>query len=68
MESEELEIGLLKYYKASIHLKEDYHPRYIQARRLTIYILPIVVLKFKKWFSRVFLKRSLMGEAIGRHQ
>ena len=33
MESEEQEIGLLKVYKASIRLKENYHPRYIQARR-----------------------------------
>ena len=29
MESEEQEIGLLKSYKASIRLKENYHPRYI---------------------------------------
>ena len=32
MEAEEQEIGLLKGYKASIRLKENYHPRYIQAR------------------------------------
>ena len=48
MEPEEQEIGLLKGYKASICLKENYHPRYIQARRLPIYILPIVVSKLKK--------------------
>ena len=45
MESEEQEIGLLKGYKASIRLKENYH---IQARRLPIHILPIVVSKIKK--------------------
>ena len=33
MESEEQEIGLIKGYKASIRLKENYHPRYIQVRR-----------------------------------
>ena len=33
MELEEQEIGLLKAYKASICLKENYHPRYIQARQ-----------------------------------
>ena len=32
MQSEEEGIGLLKGYKANIHLKENYHPRYIQAR------------------------------------
>ena len=42
MESEEQEIGLRKGYKASIRLKENYHPRYIQARRLPIHSLPIV--------------------------
>ena len=68
MESEEQEIRLLKGYKASICLKENYHPRYIQQRRLPMHILLIVVSKLKKWFSRVFWKRSLMGEAIGRHQ
>ena len=31
MESEEQEIRLLKGYKASICLKENYHPRYIQS-------------------------------------
>ena len=40
VESEEQEIGLLKGYKASIRLKENYHPRYIQARRLPIHIFP----------------------------
>ena len=48
LESEEQEIGLLKSYKASIRLKENYHPRYIQARRVPIHILPIVVSKLKK--------------------
>ena len=68
MELEEQEIGLLKGYKTSIRLKEDNYPRYIQARQLPISILPIVVSKLKKWFSRVFSKSSLIGEAIGRHQ
>ena len=48
IESEEQAKGLLKGYKASIRLKENYHPKYIQARRLPIYILPIVVSKLKK--------------------
>ena len=48
MESEEQEIGLFKGYKASIRLKENYHPRYIVARRLPIHILRIVVSKLKK--------------------
>ena len=48
MESDEQEIGLLKGYKASICLKENYHPRYIQARRLPIHVLPIVMSKLKK--------------------
>ena len=38
MKSEEQEIGLLKGYKASIRLKENYHPRYIQASRVPIHI------------------------------
>ena len=46
MESEGKKIGLLKGYKANIHLKENYHPRYIHARRLPIHILSIVVSKF----------------------
>ena len=48
MESEEQEIGLLKGYKAIYRLKENYHPRYIQARRLPTHILPFVVSKLKK--------------------
>ena len=48
MKSEEQEIGVLKGYKASIHLKENNHPRYIQTRRLPVHILPIVVSKLKK--------------------
>ena len=68
MKSEEQEIGLLKGYKASIRLKENNHPRYIQARQLPIHILPIVVSKLKKRFSRVFWKRVTHGGAIGRHQ
>ena len=48
MESEEQEIGFFKGYKAIIRLKENYHPRYIQERRLPIHILPIVVPKVKK--------------------
>ena len=48
MELEEQEIRLLKGYKASICLKENYHPRYIQARQLPIHILPIVKSKLKK--------------------
>ena len=47
MESEEQEILLFKGYKASVRLKENNHPRYIQARRLPIHILPIVVSKQK---------------------
>ncbi len=39
MELEKQEIGLLKGYEATICLKENCHPRYIQARRLTIHIL-----------------------------
>ena len=39
MVSEEQEIGLLKSYKGSIRLKENYLTRYIQARRLPIHIL-----------------------------
>ena len=48
MELEEQEIRLFKDYKASIRLKKNYHPRYIQARQLPIHILPIVVSKLKK--------------------
>ena len=48
MESEEQEIGFLKGYKASSRLKENYHPSYIQARRLPIHILPIVLSKIEK--------------------
>ena len=60
MESEEHEIGSLKGYKASILLKENYHPRYIQTRRLSVHILRVVVSRLKI-FSRVLWKRSLMG-------
>ena len=66
MESEEQEIGLLKGYKASIHLKENPHPRYIQTRRLSIHNLPIVVSKLKKIFQQGILeKKSLMGKRLG---
>ena len=68
MESEEQEIGLLKGYKASIRLKENNHPRYIQARRLSIHILPIVESKLKKMIQLGIFEKSLMKEAIGRHQ
>ena len=57
MESEELEIGLLKGYEASIHLKVNYHPRYIQARRLSIHILPVVVSKLKKMIQQGILEK-----------
>ena len=66
MESEEQEIGLLKGYKASTCLKENYHPRYIQARQLPIYILPIVVSKLRKndsaeYFGKGYLWRKQLG-------
>ena len=61
MELEEQEIGLLKGYKASIHLKENYHPRYIQARQLPIYILPIVVSKLKKMIQEGILEKVTHG-------
>ena len=48
MVSEEQELGLLKGLKASICLKENYHPSYIQARQLSIHVLPIVVSKLEK--------------------
>ena len=48
MVSEEQEIGLLKGYKASIILKENYHPKYIQARRLPIQNFTYCSLKTKK--------------------
>ena len=48
VELEEQEIGLLKGYKTSIRLKENNNPRYIQARRVLIHFLPIVVSKLKK--------------------
>ena len=57
MESEEQEIGLFKGYKASIHLKENCHPRYIQARRLPIHSLPFVVFKLKKIIQRGILEK-----------
>ena len=56
MESEEEEIGLLKGYKTSIRLKENYHLRYTKARRLPIHILPIVVSKLKNDSARYFGK------------
>ena len=66
---EEQEIGLLKGYKGSIRLKENYHPRYIHASLLFIHILPIVVSKLKKkLFTRVFWRRSLIGGAIEHQQ
>ena len=61
MESEEQEIGLLKGYKASIHLKENYHPRYIQARWLPLQILPIVVSKLKKMIQQGILEKVTHG-------
>ena len=61
MESEEQEIGLLRGYKASIRLKENYHPRYIQARRLLIRILPIVVSKLKKMIRQDILETVIHG-------
>ena len=56
MESEEQDIGLHKGYKVSIHLKENYHPRYIQASWVPIHILPIVVSKFKKMIQKGILE------------
>ena len=57
MESEEEEIGLLKGYKASFCLKENYDPRYIQARWLPIHILPIVVSKLEKMIQQGILEK-----------
>ena len=57
MESEEQEIELLKGYKASNHLKENYHPRYIQGRQVLIHILPIVVSKLKKMILQGILEK-----------
>ena len=65
MESEEQEIGLLKGYKASIRLKENYYLRYIQARRLPIYILPIVVSKLKNHSAEYFGKGHSWGKRLG---
>ena len=58
MESEEEEIKLLKGYKESIRLKENYHLRYIKARRLHLYILPIVALKLKKRIQQGILEKG----------
>ena len=61
IETKEQEIGLLKGYKASIRLKENYYLRYIQAWRLPIKILPVVVLKLKNDLERYFGKSHLWG-------
>ena len=61
MESEEQEIGLLKGYKANIRLKENYHPRYILAKWLPIYILPIVVSKLKQMIQQIILEKFTHG-------
>ena len=70
IESEEQEMGLLKGYKAIIRLKENYHPRYIQARQLPICILSIVVSKLKKKKKKkdsavYFGKGHLWGKRLG---
>ena len=61
IELKEQEIGLLKSYKASICLKENYHLRYIQARQLPIHILPIVVSKLKKMIQQGILEKVTHG-------
>ena len=43
---EENNIGLLRRYKASIHLKENHHPSYVEFKKLLIDILLIVMAKF----------------------
>ena len=61
IESKKQEIGLLKDYKASIRLKENNHPRYIQAIRLPIHILPIVVSKLKMILQGILEKGTRGG-------
>ena len=56
IESEEQEIGLLKGYKASIRLKGNYNRRHIQAKRVPLHILPIVVSKLKIFSAGYFGK------------
>ena len=65
MESKEQEIGLPKGKKASIHLKENNHPRYIQARRLPTHILPIAVSKLENDSAGYFRKGYLWGKGLG---
>ena len=57
VESEKQEIGLLKRYKASFRSKENYHPRYIQARQLHTHILPIAVSKLKEMIQQGILEK-----------
>ena len=58
MESKEQEIGLLKSCKASIRLKENYHPRYPSKTITRTYFT----------YCSVKAKRSIVGDSIGHHQ
>ena len=44
--AEEINIGFLRGYRASICLKENHHPSYMESRKLLIPILPMIVAEF----------------------
>ena len=68
IESEEQEIGLLKGYKASIRLKENYHPRYIPSKTIIHTHFTYCSVKAKKMIQQGILEKVTHGGAIGCHQ
>lgn len=61
MEAQENEIGMLKGYKASIRLKENYHPKYVESRKVPIHIPALVVAKLNKMIQQGELERVTQG-------
>lgn len=61
IKSEELDIGLLKGCKASIHVKENNHPNYFEPQKIPIHFLPMVVAKLKKMIEQGILEKVTQG-------
>ena len=68
MKSEELGIGLLREYKAYMHLKENNHSIYFESRKMPIHILSMVRTQSKKNVEQSILAKVPKVVAVGLHQ